>query len=442
MMMKRLAPEDFTYWFVRKAFGWSVVLQVLWTFDRPPSAHAIAAVNDQLGRSPLNRRVIGSRFPFARPHWVHSEQTPALVIDDGVISAGAVEEWAAGELYDTPLDPEHGQQWRLRGSATTEGGFVLSLTALHLVADGKATVSAAADAFGGSAADSLGTRSMGRVRALLADAGDSIAQMGSAGIGAVRATVATLVSDNAPSPPTRAPRPAMNVTAPAARGPWAVVSVNVDDWTKVADDHGGTANSLFVAVISGLLRTSGYAPTGHPIKVGIPVSSRTPDDEGGNATAGVSVHLVDEPIAGGDLGPIRRKCKAAFAALAEGRRPAMIHLLPLMWLLPTSLIVKAVSSGGGMPDAVASNLGAFSETLSELGGVPASGVAFRGIAQGVDPAQRYRFGEGVQAWMLEVGDQLTFSVAAFDEVRFADRAHLHRLLAAELDAWGVPHSIW
>lgn len=120
----------------------------------------------------------------------------------------------------------------------------------------------------------------------------------------------------------------------------------------------------------------------------------------------------------------------------------MIHLLPLMWLLPTSLIVKAVSSGSGMPDAVASNLGSFPSELSELGGVPASGVAFRGIAQGVDPTLPYRFGEGVQSWLLEVGDQVTFSVAAFDESRFVDRPELHRLLAAELDAWGLPHRIW
>jgi hypothetical protein len=254
--------------------------------------------------------------------------------------------------------------------------------------------------------------------------------------------VATIGRDDGSSPPVRPNRPPMDVRSPAADGPWAIVSVSGDDWRKVADEHGGTANSLFVAVISGLLRTSGYAPSGQPIKVGIPVSNRTAGDEGGNATAGVSVFLTDEPPAGGDLGPIRRQCKAAFTALAEGRRPAMIHLLPLMWLLPTSLIVKAVSSGSGMPDAVASNLGGFAVELTELGGVSASGVAFRGIAQGVDPALPYRFGEGVQSWLLEVGEQLTFSVAAFDETRFPDRAALRRLLTAELDAWGLTHRIW
>lgn len=438
--MTRLAPEDFTYWFVHRAFGWSVVLQVLWTFDRPPSRDALMDVNAHLAASPLNRRLITSSFPFSRPRWVHSEIEPDLLLDGTVIDSDAVETWAAEEMYSAPLDPEIGPPWRLRGTVTADGGFVLSLTTLHLIADGKATVSAAVNALGGRGADALSTRPA--IRAAAADAGDSIRQVVAAGYGIVRATIATMRRDSTPPPPTRAPRAPMNVRAPAAAGPWAIVSVDVDVWRKVAEKHGGTANSLFVAVISGLLRTSGYAPLGEPIKVGVPVSNRTADAEGGNATAGVSVHLTDEPAAGGDLGPIRRKCKAAFTSLSEGRRPAIIHLLPLMWLLPTAVIVKAVSSGSGMPDAVASNLGAFASELSQLGGVPASGVAFRGIAQGVDPTQPYRFGEGVQSWLLEVGDQLTFSVAAFDESRFGDRPELHRLLTAELDAWGLPHRIW
>lgn len=439
--MKRLAPEDFTYWFVRRAFGWSVVLQVVWTFDRPPSPTSLESANRRLAAGPLNRCVITSRVPFARPRWVHSDAVPAVVLDDMPIAADRTEEWAAEEMYTAPIDPEAGPSFRLRGCATSEGGFALSLTTLHLVADGKATVSAAGDAFVGIGSDTMGAHRSTGLRSVLADTGDAMTQVFAAVAGVVRA--ARSVRGDKPEPPPAQPaRAAMHERSPAASGPWAIVTVNADDWTKVADDHGGTANSLFVAVISGLLRTSGYAPPGQAIKVGIPVSNRTAEDEGGNATAGVSVHLVDEPRAGGDLGPIRRQCKAAFTALATGRRPAMIHLLPLMWLLPTGLIVKAVASGNGMPDAVASNLGTFAAEVTELDGVSASGVAFRGIAQGVDPALPYRFGEGVQSWLLRVGDQVTFSVAAFDETRFADRAELRRSLTAELEAWALPHRIW
>jgi hypothetical protein len=120
----------------------------------------------------------------------------------------------------------------------------------------------------------------------------------------------------------------------------------------------------------------------------------------------------------------------------------MIHLQPLMWLLPTRLIVKVISGGNGMPDAVTSNLGTFSTALAEVDGVQASGVAFRGIAQGVEAALPYRFGDGVQSWLLEYDGTTTFSVAAFDELHVTDRGQLGRLLSTELEAWGVPHRLW
>lgn len=442
---RRLEAGDFTYWFLHRELGWSVVLQLIWTFDRPPGMAALTAINQNLASSALNRLVAVSGLPGVRPRWVRAETHPDLIIDASPIDSDLVGAWADSELESVPLDPVAGPPWQLRGVFTEQGRFALSLTALHLVTDGQNMVRATVDAFADRRPEPL----HGTVfpadppRQLIGDGVDLLSDIGSAIRGVVRAASAGGASMFGGRPTiNRTPRLPMHERAPRARASWSTVSVDSNVWTKVAAEYGGTSNSLFIAVISGVLRSSGSAPLGVPIKMGIPVSQRTDGDDRANATAGVSVTLTDEPIPGGTLRHIRQQCKAAFAALGAGRRPAMIHLQPLMWLLPSSMIIKAVSNGDGMPDAVASNLGIFTPALTEVGGVAASGVAFRGIAQGVDPALPYRFGDGVQSWLLEYGGTTTFSVAAFDELHIADGVELGRLLADELRAWGVPFRLW
>ena len=442
---RRLEAGDFTYWFLHRELGWSVVLQLVWTFDRPPGREALSAINKNLASSPLNRLVAVSGLPGVRPRWVRADTHPGLIIDVTPIDSDLVGAWADAELESAPLDPLTGPPWQLRGVFTEQGGFALSLTALHLVTDGQNMVGAAVDAFTDRTPEPLwsGVSGVGPRRQLIDEGVDLLSDIGSAIGGVVRAAAtggASMFGKRGAI--DRAPRLPMHERAPRAHASWSTVSVDSDVWTKVAAEHGGTSNSLFIAVISGVLRSSGCAPLGVPIKVGIPVSQRTDGDDRANATAGVSVTLTDEPVPGGTLRHIRQQCKAAFTALDAGRRPAMIHLQPLMWLLPAQLIIKTVSSGDGMPDAVASNLGVFTPELTEVGGVAASGVAFRGIAQGVNAALPYRFGDGVQSWLLEYGGTTTFSVAAFDEMHIADSAELGGILAEELRAWGVPFRLW
>lgn len=459
-MTARMQPEDTTYWLVREAFGWSVVLQLLWRFPAVPERAALDAVNARLRHSVLNRRLVRAAAPFARHRWVHADFAPDLLVDGEPIPADDIEPWSGTELYCTPLDPEHGPAWRLRGVPLTDGGFVLSLTALHLVADGRTMVTAAATALTATPTDPLSRpgpsitrsplgryvrdsvvingRTVGRVVDIAVDAADGVGQVVAAGRGVGRAAVAFARGGGAGSG-ERVDKPQAHLRAPRARYSWATVSVAAAHWDSVARAHGGTANTLFIAVLAGALRSAGY---GDALKVGIPVSRRADEDARGNATAGVSVLLTEELVPGGDLGPLRRQCKDAFRRLSAGERAAHVHLLPLVSLLPTGLVVRAATAGSGMPDVVASNLGDFDGELRCVGGVEASAVAFRGIAQGVDPAAPYRFGDGVQSWALRTGDTWTFSVAAFDEQCFPHPDDLRKRLAAELDGWGVEHRMW
>ncbi|MGN2639391.1 hypothetical protein ACTD5D_25145 [Nocardia takedensis] len=438
MTATRMQPEDSTYWFVREAFGWSVVLQLLWLLPAPPAPEALRAFNSRLAEGVLARRLAPAVVPFARPRWERAAAGPDLVVDPDPIPVAAVEPWARRELDTVPLDPERGPAWRLRAVTRTDGGAALSLTTLHLVADGRSMVAAAVDALHGNPRDPL-TRHRAPRSPFAADLADGVGQVAAAGRGILRAVRASGTRADSPQARVRAPA---HQRAPRAEPAWAMVSVDVADWEAAAAAHGGTANTLFVAVLAGLLRTSGAARSGTPLVVGIPVSHRADGDERGNATAGVSVVLTDDPVPGGDLAGIRRLCKAAFTRLSAGQRPAHVHLTPLLTLLPTGVVVRAVSAGSAMPDAVASNLGDFPAELADVGGVTADAVAFRGTAQGVDPDLPYRFGDGVQSWLLRTGSTLSFSVAAFDERHIADSAALRGLLGAELGKWKVVHRLW
>ncbi|WP_253659366.1 hypothetical protein [Williamsia maris] len=439
--MRRLETQDMTYWFVNRAFDWSVVLQLVWTFDDVVDAGDLARMNAALGTGSLNRRVVLPSVPIARPRWSHSPETPDVVIDTRPIASDGIETWADAELETVTLDPVTGSTWRLRGTPTADGGFVVSLTALHLVADGRGMVAAAvAAATPGGSADPM---PVATGRALLADLGDVATVVSQAGVGVTRAVTGALMSraDDGPGAPIRAVRAPMHERSPRAHTSWAVVSVSAAEWEQVARRHHGTANILFVAVITGALRAAGHLPADEPVKVGIPVSQRAEGDDRANATAGVSVMVLDEATAGGDLTALRRLCKQAYERLAAGTRPAMMHLRPLMNVLPVSVVAKVATAGDGMPDVMTSNLGVFGPEVARIGRKTASSVAFRGDAQGVDPDRHHRFGDGLQSWSVQVGDTLTFSVAAFDATAFADASQLRAGIAAELDAWGVVHRI-
>lgn len=439
----RLADEDATYWLLREGLGWSVVLQLVWQVPGTVDDAVLTRFATRLSEGRLHRRLRAPRVHGARPAWIPADGTPRAHLDTTPIDDTDIDSWAIDEMSQADLDAADGRCWRVRATPTLAGDTIVSLCALHLVTDGRGLVDAAAEALG-SEPEHRRTRASDRRHPRRIDARDALGQVRAAGIGVARA-VHTAVrgsgAEHAPDP--REPRAPMAHRAPRARPVWATATVSAAEWDRIAHARGGTANTLFVAVVSGLLRSSGYAAQGVPVKVGVPVDRRRgADDERANATAGVSVMLTDDPVPGGDLTGLRASCKEAFVRLADGHRPAAIHLQPLIWLLPTRWVVAAATAGSGMPDAVTSNLGDVPDAAMVIGGRRARRLAFRGIADGVDPSGPHRFGDGVQSWLVRTGTDVTFSVVGFDEESFTDTDHLRRLLADELAAWHLPAQIW
>ncbi|MFE0748651.1 hypothetical protein [Gordonia sp. NPDC058843] len=442
----RLTEEDAPFWLLHRALGWSVVQQMVWVFPVGIGDPALRQFNDALALGRLHRRLVDSRVPGARPYWVRASQPVPLAVDEVRIDDEQVSSWAVEELREVDLDPEAGRCWRLRAASTASGGTVLSLCTLHLVADGSARIKAVVEALAvsGTGRRAVPALSTPPVAPLQADLLDSARQVAAAARGVSRVIGRRVRRDaGATAVDPRPARPPLAERAPAATPVWATATVTAEAWDAVASRHGGTANSLFVAVVTGLLRAGGYTAPENTVKVGLPVSDRTgDDDERGNAVAGVTLYLTPVPSPASDLRPIREASRNAFEELAIGRRAAAAHLRPLAWLVPPHRLAGLGASDSAYPDAVASNVGVLPPELLVIGGVVASDVTVRGVAQGVDPNARHRYGDGVQAWLTRTGTDATFTVAGFDETRFVDGETLEKLLAAELSDWGLPARIW
>ena len=269
----RLADEDATYWLMREGLGWTVVLQLLWQVPGGLDDTVIDAFAERLRHGRLHRRLLAPRLRGARPQWVESCEASRAIIDTDAISDDTIDGWAVDEMDHADLDAAEGRCWRLRAAPTAGGDTVISLCALHLVTDGRGLVDSAATALSGLTdlpVEERGARPEPPCSgSLRADARDALGQLGAAAAGlgrAIRSARADSADGTPPDP--RPPRAPMADRAPQARPSWATATVPADEWDRVAQTHGGTANTLFVAVVAGLLRSSGYAAPGIPVKVG------------------------------------------------------------------------------------------------------------------------------------------------------------------------------
>jgi diacylglycerol O-acyltransferase len=442
----RLTDEDAPFWLLHQALGWSVVQQMLWVFPGHVAEESLREFNDALAQGRLHRRLVDARVPGARPYWVRPSQPVPPAFDVEPIDDTGISDWAVTELRNVELDPYAGRCWRIRTGVTTSGRTVLSLCTLHLVADGRARIDAVRDALRGttSGAPTNGAEEHPATPSTWADVYDAARQVAAAGLGVARALRQSVRRDVDPTAvDPRPPRSPLAERAPTATPVWATASVAVEDWDRTAERHGGTANSLFIAVVAGLLRAAGYTSPDNPVKVGVPVADRTgEDDMRGNAVAGVTVYLTPVPSPATDLGRVRNVCRDAYTRLAEGRRPALTHLRPLAWLVPPSRIAGKGAPDAGYPDAVASNVGQLPPELLTIGGLTADDVTVRGHAQGVVADDRHRYGEGVQAWLTRTEGHTTFTVSGFDETHFVDDETFGALLSRELTEWGLAHRMW
>ncbi|MGV8875098.1 MAG: hypothetical protein ACOH2Q_21390 [Rhodococcus sp. (in: high G+C Gram-positive bacteria)] len=460
--MQRLTYDDDLFLRMECVLGVPVVNQIVWRFDRPVAVDALESMWRMLAAGPIDRSVRRARVPGARDSWTAARRSADPVVVGPPIARDAVDRWIEDEAAET-LDPIEGPAWRLSATAVDGGGTIVSLVGSHVVGDGGALTSAAAAALSGRAVPDDFERvgldeSLSSPAQSGADMADGVGRIGAALSGAARALSNTAVdavrarwissADAGLSAPkaidTHQDRSRVLV-APAA-GRWVPSTVVVDclsaDWSAAAERKGGSANSLLVAVVLGILTGSGRITTEDRVRVALPVSTRTVGDRRANATSGVSIHVEAGGSYRDDLGAIRASSKHAFRAQADRSVTTTFELLkPLMQLLPDAIVAKLAASGSA-PLCLCSNLGDRGVALNTIGGVEATAVAMRSITQNTDVDLLRRTGGGVSAWWNKSGEHATLCVTGLDPDRFPGKEHLRGLVEAEYSRWGLTPEFW
>ncbi|KAF0845235.1 hypothetical protein [Nocardia caishijiensis] len=441
--MNRVAGADESYLLAEQLFGWSAPIQYAWVFTTEPDTAELTRFGEQLAAGSLSRKVVRAVVPFARHRWVRSPHPPVLRIDPEPIADTEIGAWADRTLRTADLDPVDGRGWQLIGVRTTAGRFVLSLLISHMVADGQGLYNALAAAHAGSSASTLPTEAevLARPR-WRGDVADALAQLGSAAAAArVIGTELWRTRDDPRPAAVRAP----GTAALATDGPdttLAIVDIDRARWAEQARRLGGTGNSLFTALLGGLVQRSGAPVGAEGLRVCIAVSNREAGDERANASGGVWIRVREPLSPDTGLAAIRTLSKEAFTRYAtSGQDKLTDNLQPVVRLLPQRIIATMMRSIAG-PDTTVSNLGAAPDSALTIAGRRAESFAIRAIMQGRSAAERRRQGPGIAAWAVEYDDKITITFFGIHPDHFGDEDKLRADITAELETWGLDGTAW
>ncbi|WP_207842498.1 hypothetical protein [Williamsia soli] len=445
----RVTGADESYLLAEDLFGLGAPIQFLWVFDRHPGEAALVRLRDELAAGSLNRRVRRTRVPLARDRWVRHDEVPDLRCAPSPIADDEIGAWMDERVRGSALRPADGHGWQLDGAPTGSGGYALSLLVSHMVSDGQGVYAALAAAHAGASTNTLPTLDQTRgwpgLRDDLTDARQQVA---------AAARSCTLLAtalwkqrgkdtsvDSVPKEP-QSPKAAMTPDRGGPETTLATADVDKEQWIARAAEHGGTSNSLFTALLGGLVQRSGYPVPAPAMRLCIAVSRRGDGDERANASGGVWIRVPGEITPDRGLGEIRALSKEAFIDYANNGAAAVAdNLQPVVRLLPKRLIGKMMQSIPG-PDTTVSNLGVVPRTALELGGETATSFGIRAIMQGRPPQHRRTLGPAVAAWAVEYGDKVTITFFGIHPDHFGDADLMRKQIGEELTAWGLDHRMW
>lgn len=225
------------------------------------------------------------------------------------------------------------------------------------------------------------------------------------------------------------PRPS---PPPARTGPAGTHSIVVRcpsaDWDRVAAEHGGTPNSLFIYLVANILWDSGFDRD--TIDASLPVDTRDePRVDNDLAVTEITVTRADTPAT------LRAKARAAYEhrmSSPGGIPEELLQVIPDRW-------AYALAKGAGERDILCSNIGTLPDTLRALGPHPCTDVAARAIHPGLDPNHLPR--TRLSGYLCEIADTRTLTLTSLDPTLFPTPTLLTHTLEVA-NPLGLPMTPW
>ncbi|CAM2779218.1 Condensation domain-containing protein [Prescottella defluvii] len=405
-------------------YGLPIVMQGLWRTTEPVDAAVLESVHDGLRRGALARRVVRPRVPGARLRWDTSTAAHPLRYDRDPVDD--VVRWADARST-VAVDPEFGPGWALSAAPVAGGGTVISLVCSHVVADARGLVSAVDAALAGRPPGPAPTRT--------SDVVDALRTVGTVLIGGAKASLGLAFSARRrrelrefreTTDAGRQSRP-HSTTGTCA----AIVDVDAGAWDAAAAAEGGTANGLFLALVTAVADAAGVPM---PLHISVPVDTRTSDAVD---NAMVITEVVVTPT--DSLADIRESSREAFAARPMGAPSGFPE--ETAQVLPDRIAAR-LTSGAGELDALCSNIGRLPDSLASLGPYRTTGIATRAMHPGLTVDHPARTTTHLSAYLCALDGTYTLSLVGVDPVRFDSGERLRDLTVAHLAKWGLTARSW
>ncbi len=407
--MTRLSVVDEMFLHRHRGSGLPSVMQGLWRTDDTVHAPLLISLHDALSQGPLGRRVVRPRIPGARPRFVPSTHSYPLRYPSEKVADDAIVEWADAQT-EVELDPERGPGWSLVAAHLAGGGTLVSLVCSHVLTDARGLIDAVAQALAGNTEPHDESRTSDLRDAL------HVARIVAQGVRGMRRS---RKREKPPIPLSVRMRPRT-----------ALIDVPSEVWDTVAGAGDGTANSLMLAIASGIARRAGIPA---PLKISIPVDDRDSDTvSNGVSMTGITVD-ADDTVAS-----LRAKASLAYRQPREGAP----HGIPaeIVQLVPDRVAAR-MTQGAGERDMLCSNIGRVPAVLDAFGPHRTTGVAMRAMHPGLGTREAMT-STRLSTYLCSRDDRYTLAVVALDEEHFPDTGTLRSLIDAEFAERGLHAAYW
>lgn len=431
--VERLTTDDDLFVRMEHALGLGVVNQCLWHLAGSLDPVVFARIGERLcsGRA---SRLVARRPPPCRDTWRYTPTAGSVeYLTESVPSADATT-WADRQAAFT-LDSVSGPSWRLSAARCADGpGTYISFIATHATGDGRTQMTAIADALAQAQYDTDVA-----APGVISDLSDGVRTAFRAARAAVR--VATAKGSGRPA------RDAASVhqhdatvtkysdeRLPAS----AMVTLDHAKFVDAARTRGGSLNSLFVAIMVGILERGGMTSAGDVVPVSVPVSRARDDDRRANATTGATAHVRVDDERYTDLTAIRRACRDAYTAM-ESTTNSVTTLATIAQALGDGT-VRRLAAGMPTPLCLASNVGTLTPAFAALGTDRPGDVIMRAVTN--NPKGLRGHEGGVSGWLCVSGDTVGLAVSALDPRLVGGSAGIRRLVDLECARWRLHESSW